>query len=112
MGVVRAAGWATPRRIGLGLAAAAVAIAGVAGCASSVPKDEVEKKAAEALKQQVGAPPKSITCPEDLPAEKGETMNCTLKTPEDETYRLAVEVTKVDGGNAEFNVEVTGKAKQ
>lgn len=111
MGVVRTVGRTSPRRVLVGLAAAVVAVVGVAGCGSSVPQDEVEKKAADALEQQVGAPPKSISCPDDLPAKKGETMNCTLQTPENETYRLGVTVTKVEGGNAEFNVEVNGKAK-
>ena len=79
---------------------------GLAGCAATVAADDVATAAEDALEQQVGARP-DIVCPGDLEAEVGAETRCTLTAGDDPTeYGVTVTVTAVDGGDAEFDVEV------
>ena len=81
----------------------------LAGCAATVAADEVATQAENALEEQVGARP-DIVCPEDLDAEVGAETRCTLTAGDDPTeYGVTVTVTAVDGGRAEFDVEVDGQ---
>ncbi|MEV6217195.1 DUF4333 domain-containing protein [Nocardia sp. NPDC051833] len=88
------------------LSAAAVS----AGCSVSVGTATVDKEAvaeqiSTQLANQVGETPDRVTCPEDLKAEKGATMTCTL-TEQGATYDVKVTVTSVEGDNTKFDIEV------
>ena len=83
-------------------------IAGLAlsGCGSgSVTTDELEKQISAQLGEQIGREPESVDCPEPLDAEVGATGRCTL-TDSGATYGVDVEVTKVEGSTASFDIKV------
>ncbi|MEV6063059.1 DUF4333 domain-containing protein [Nocardia asteroides] len=82
-----------------------------AGCSVSIGTDTVDKeKVADQistqLAAQVGETPDEVTCPEDLKAEQGATITCTL-TEQGATYDVKVTVTSVDDDdNVKFDIEV------
>jgi hypothetical protein len=79
---------------------------GLTACGLSVAADEGATAAEDALEEQVGARP-DIVCPDDLEAEVGAETRCTLTAGDDPAeYGVTVTVTAVDGGDAEFDVEV------
>ena len=72
----------------------------------TVSKGDVAKAAEDSLEQQVGQRP-DVSCPEDLEAKVGATTRCTLTADGlDGTYGVTVEVTKVEGDKASFDVQV------
>jgi hypothetical protein len=79
----------------------------VAGCGSgTVSKGDVAKAAEDSLEQQVGQRP-DVSCPKDLEAKVGATARCTLTADGlDGTYGVTVTVTKVEGDQARFDVQV------
>jgi hypothetical protein len=101
-----------PRAVG-SLALTALAVAALTGCSASVgstpkvPKADVEKSAKDALTQQVGQAPDSVTCPNDLDATVGASERCTLSAG-GQTIGLTVTVSSVDSGTntAHFDVKV------
>jgi hypothetical protein len=96
------------RRLALLVAVPLVGI-GLTACTGTLPSDDVATQAENALEEQVGARP-DIVCPEDLDAEVGAETRCTLTAGDDPTeYGVTVTVTAVDGGQAQFDVEVDGQ---
>ena len=88
------------------LIAVPVLALGLTACGLTLPADDVASQAENALEEQVGARP-DIVCPEDLEAEVGAETRCTLTAGDDPAeYGVTVTVTAVDGGEAEFDVEV------
>ena len=89
-------------------AAAAVAALGLTASACGeevVSKDEVQDELARLIEQQAGEKPKSVDCPEDLKAEKGEKMKCKVSAG-GQDVNAEVTVTSVDGDKANFSVEI------
>ena len=88
------------------LAAPLLALA-LAGCgAGTLGASTVEEGAADALEEQVGIRPE-VSCPDDLEAEVGASMQCTLTAGDDPTeYPVTVTVSSVEGDTANFDVEV------
>jgi Domain of unknown function (DUF4333) len=83
-------------------------IAGIAGCSSGpkvVPKDQVANQISSKL-GDAGAKPDSVSCPEDLKATVGATLNCELKE-KGQSYGATVTVTSIEGGQAKFNIVPT-----
>ena len=80
---------------------------GLAGCgAGTLEAGTVEEGAADALEEEVGVRP-DISCPDDLEAEVGASMECTLTAGDDPTeYPVTVTVSSVEGDSAKFDVEV------
>src|SRR5690625_3459241 len=81
------------------------ALALLAACSgqAAVPAADVEEQAENQLEEQVGQRP-DISCPEDLPAEVGATIECEL-TAEGmaEAYGVTMTVTDVaDDGNVKI----------
>ncbi|MCH1865416.1 DUF4333 domain-containing protein [Nocardioides sp. CFH 31398] len=70
-----------------------------------VAAEDVEQEVASQVAAQVGSAPDGVSCPEDLPAEVGATITCTLVDGEDE-YDTSVEVTEVDGTDVNFFIQV------
>jgi hypothetical protein len=83
-----------------------------AACGSGVlTAGKVADGAEDALEKKVGVRP-DVTCPGDLDAKVGATGRCTLTAPgDDTTYGLTVTITKVDGDDAAFDVEVDSAPK-
>jgi hypothetical protein len=83
---------------------------GLSGCGGgSVKAGDVATQAEDALEKQVGARP-DITCPNDLEAKVGATTRCSLTAEGlDGTYGVTVKVTKVQGDQASFDVQVDQK---
>ena len=89
------------------LASALVALAlGATACGDEVvAQDEVQDEVSRLVAQQLGDEPKSVDCPEDLKAEEGEKMRCTVAPAQGKEINVEVTVTSVDGDRANFSVE-------
>ncbi|MEV0783247.1 DUF4333 domain-containing protein [Streptomyces sp. NPDC050423] len=101
----------TGSRIAVRAAGALLAVAFAAGCSASVgskevSKDEVAKQASAALGKQVGREPDDVTCEDDLKAEVGATIRCTL-TDGGKNQGMTVTAKSVDGKkvNMDFKVD-------
>lgn len=79
-----------------------------ASCSANViAQAEVEEEAAKELAAAVNQPEPNISCPSDLEAEVGAKMECDLSVDgDDAVYPVFIEVTRLNDGNAEFDVEV------
>lgn len=89
-------------------------LAALAGCGgNAIAANTVEKKAEKSLTEQVGADQEpDISCPEDLPAEKGKSIRCTLTDPKSGTkYGMTATVTSKDGEKYRMNFQVDNKPK-
>lgn len=101
------------RRI-LALSAVAAAALALTACEGEVnigeetiSASELEKQSSASLTQETGQEPASISCPEDLKAEVGETEVCSLEDQQGGTYDMTITITSVDDeGNAEFDIQV------
>lgn len=95
--------------------AGVLALAGCSGSASvgggvpSVDRAEVEEQAKTELAKTVGREPEEVSCPGDLPGRVAETMRCTL-TDSGTSLGVTVTVTRVDGADVKFDVEVDQSA--
>ena len=94
------------------LVAALALTFGVSACSASasigtkqVDKADVAKQVSAQLTQQVGKTPDAVTCPDNLDAKVGATLDCTL-TDHDTHYGVHVTVTTVDGDNVKFDIKV------
>ncbi|MBL3806397.1 MULTISPECIES: DUF4333 domain-containing protein [Streptomyces] len=93
------------------MAAGAVAVLLATGCSASVSatgsvsKEEVAKRASAALGEKVGRVPDSVTCEDDLKAEKGATVRCELAV-DGEKQGLTATTASVGGGKAEIDFKV------
>jgi hypothetical protein len=79
----------------------------LAGCAAApLSAEDVATKAEDALEERSGVRPE-ITCPEDLAAEVGAQVTCTLTPGDDPTeYAVQVTVTSVEDARVRFGIEV------
>ena len=87
--------------------AAALAIGAMGALAACGEKtldtDDAEKEIADKIEQQRNVRPKTIECPDDMTAKKGETYTCTLTAPNGD--ELDVKLTMLDDdGKFEFEV--------
>ena len=73
--------------------------------AASVSAEDVESQITGELKGADGSSPDAADCPDDLEAEVGATMTCTITVGEDE-LEVEVKVTEVEDGTAKFAIEV------
>jgi uncharacterized lipoprotein len=92
-----------------GAAAAALACAALgvlAGCGEkTLEKDSAQDEITEKLKAQ-GLSPKSVECPDDMTAKKGEVHECDLTAPNGD--KLKVKLTMLDD-DGKFEFEVQGQ---
>jgi hypothetical protein len=94
------------RRVVL-LVPAGLAVLATACGSNVVPEADVESSVAEQLAAQTDQPEPNIDCPGDLEAEVGATMECDLTVDgDDAVYPVTVEVTSLEDGKANYNVEV------
>jgi hypothetical protein len=86
-------------------------VVGLAGCSTAVAqtvpvdKETVASAVSDQLAKQVGRPPDSVTCPEDLEGVVGTELRCEL-VDGNNTYGLTVTVTSVEGTSVNFNIAV------
>lgn len=86
----------------------ACAIAGMvtAGCSTgpgAVSRAQVEKEISTKMTGPDGHKPESVKCPQDLKAEVGAQLNCTM-TADGEDHTVNVTVTSIDGDHANFDM--------
>ena len=86
--------------------AALVLVAGatLTGCSNAASQADVEDQISQQLEGEFESPPEDVSCPGDLAAEKGETMTCTM-TADGVEYDVDVEVTSVEDGTVNFDIE-------
>jgi uncharacterized alkaline shock family protein YloU len=97
---------------GASIAAAALVLAGLAGCSASVSTgtpqvtaEDVAQQVSDSLGESVGVPPEKVECPEGLDAEVDAQIRCVL-TDQGVEYGVTVTVTAVDGTDVDFNALV------
>lgn len=94
------------RRVLLPVLAVPAMVLGSAGCgANAVTADDVEMQISDQLEEQVGQQPDDVSCPDDLPAEEGESIRCELTAGED-TLGVTATVTSVEGDTVNFDIQV------
>lgn len=79
----------------------------VTGCTTTLSVDEtqVEDTIRANLAPQITGQIEAVDCPDDLPGEVGETMQCTM-TVDGREHKVDVTVTSVEGQTVNFNMEV------
>ncbi len=89
------------------LSTTAVLSLALAGCGQEViDEQDLEQEAKRVITAQAGEEPKSIDCPGDLDAKKGEKMTCTLVAQDDSKVDAVVTVDSAEGDDARFTVEL------
>jgi hypothetical protein len=87
---------------------------GAAGCSSgpkTVSQSDVESQISSKMTDASGNKPESVSCPKDLNATVGSTVDCSMKV-KGQPYGVNVSVTGVDGDQAKFDmVETVDKAQ-
>ena len=96
---------------------AVVSLVGLGACSAGtkqVSSDEVEAQVAKQLAEEVNQPEPDISCPTDLKAEVGASIECELSVEgDDDIYPVTVTVTKVkDDGTVDFDAEVGEEPKR
>lgn len=102
------------RKVGQGLLALVAVVALATGCEASIglskslEKDKVEQEAAKQIAAQMRLPQPVVTCPDDLEAEVGATLECSLVSGASDGKRpVLIEVVAVDEeGKASFDISV------
>jgi hypothetical protein len=79
-------------------AAAAVAALGFAGCGDKkLDTDKLEGKVEDGVAAQTGTKIKSVECPSDVKAEKGNTFTCDITAVNGQTGKVTITQTDSDG---------------
>jgi hypothetical protein len=89
--------------------AATSVIGGIAGCSSgpkTVSKADVQNQISSKMTDPSGNKPDSVSCPNDLNASAGSTLNCDMKV-KGQPYGVNVTVTSVEGDHAKFDMVET-----
>ena len=94
-----------------GAAAGLMASAGACSCSigsssHAVGKNDVASQITQKLTDAAGNKPDSVDCPNDLPANVGAQLNCSMKV-KGATYNVNVTVTSVNGTDVKFDMAET-----
>lgn len=73
---------------------------------TSVSKEDVQKQISDKVAEQGGTKPDSVTCPGDLKAQVGATLDCKMSDGS-KNYGVNVTVTSVDGKTVNFDIVQT-----
>jgi hypothetical protein len=95
-----------------GAAAGLMASAGACSCSigsssHAVGKSDVASQITQKLTDAAGNKPDSVDCPNDLPANVGAQLNCSMKVKGGATYNVNVTVTSVNGSDVKFDMVET-----
>jgi hypothetical protein len=74
------------------------------GCSRVLDSASVENEIEKQLERQLSGVNVSIECPEDIPAGRGESFECTATTNDDQKATIAVVQTD-DEGTIDFEVQ-------
>ncbi len=94
------------RLVGIAIVALALLL-GAAACGEdekTVDADGAAESITGFVERETGFKPTDVECPEDVEAEVAATFECTFTGPEG-PYEAAVEITEIDGDDANFSVE-------
>jgi len=87
----------------IALAPVLVAVLSLTACGSNkIDDDKAETEIARAVRVQAGVPVKSVECPEDVTAKKGDEFECKVTAKDGTTGQVQV-VQKDDEGNLKFD---------
>ena len=95
-------------RPSLVLAALAVSTLALGACGSepTIPTGELEERVAALLQEETGNTPDEVSCPDELPARKGESVRCTYRML---GYEVGASVTvrdEPDGDSVRLDIQV------
>jgi hypothetical protein len=80
------------------LAAALLAAVALAACGDkTLDPGDAEERIAEGVEEQQNYKPEKVECPDDMKAEKDETYECTVTTPEGEELEATITMLDDDG---------------
>lgn len=92
------------------MAVVVLAIAPLSACSVNfsheIKREDLETEVANMIEQKSGTAPESVSCDETLEHEVGASTNCTI-TIDGEDSVIPVEVTSVEGDEAEVSVPAT-----
>jgi hypothetical protein len=93
------------------LTATSIALAGCSFSVSSnqtksVSKSDVADQISDKVNEKAGHKPQSVTCPDDLKAAVGTSLDCQM-TYDGQTYGVNVTVTSVNGDKVNFDIVET-----
>ena len=99
------------RGIWVTVAATSMAVTGCSFSISSnqdktVAKSEVADQISDKVNEKAGHKPQSVTCPDDLKATVGASLDCHMSY-DGQTYGVNVTVTSVDGSKVNFDIVET-----
>lgn len=99
------------RGIWVTVAATSMAVTGCSFSISSnqdktVAKSEVADQISDKVNDKAGHKPQSVTCPDDLKATVGASLDCHMSY-DGQTYGVNVTVTSVDGSKVNFDIVET-----
>ncbi|MEO7092123.1 MAG: DUF4333 domain-containing protein [Polyangiales bacterium] len=92
------------------LVAFVVAAPLLGGCKSKIDSKKLETAIADGMKGQ-SIPTKSVTCPADREAKKGDTFECDAVTEKGDTVKVKIEQVD-DQGNVNWKVDAPAKPKE
>ena len=87
-------------------AAALAALLVFAGCTAQrvVDTEALEANIASEIESQAGFTPTSVSCPEDVPAQEGDTFSCTVTAEDGSSANVTVRQTD-DQGSVTWEVD-------
>lgn len=97
-------------RIGRALVVCALAALGLGGCSDpelTITTDSLEAGLTETLRER-GRLPEKVDCPSEVKAEMAQRTECVM-TEKGERFHVAVVVTSIYDGKAEYDIEVDAK---
>ena len=85
---------------------AALTVLVFAGCTGQrvVDTEALEANIASEIEAQAGFAPTSVSCPEDVPAQEGDTFNCTVTAEDGSSANVSVRQTD-DQGSVTWEVD-------
>ena len=88
-------------------AVAVVAAFGFAGCGDkTLDTDKLQDKVSDGVAKQTGAKIKSVDCPSDVKAEKGNTFTCDVTAANGQKAKVTITQTDSDG-NVRYELNAT-----
>ena len=87
--------------------AAVLTVPALGGCKSKLDGKKLETAITDGMKGQ-GIPTKSVTCPSDREAKKGDTFDCDAVTEAGDKVKVKIEQTD-DQGNVNWKVDAPAK---
>src|SRR5690242_10108776 len=97
------------RALVVGVATASMAVAGCSfssNTQATVAKADVAEQISTKVNEKAGHKPQSVTCPDDLKATVGASLDCQM-TDDGQNYGVNVTVTSVDGSKVNFDIVET-----